>query len=90
MAASDYLVNVWSHAMDVSNTGTGLTDNYVSDSEWQEILDKCKVSETHTTENMNAWWQHCVDNAYLMENMTSILMTDKNHVVFGGCTYKEK
>lgn len=101
MAASDYLVNVWSHAMDVSNTGTGLTDNYVSDSEWQEILDKCKVSETHTTENMNAWWQHCVDNAYLMglaveyvnivypENMTSILMTDKNHVVFGGCTYKE-
>ena len=59
-------------------------------------------SETHTAENMNAWWQHCVDNAYLMglaveyvnivypENMTSILMTDKNHVVFGGCTYKEK
>ncbi len=102
MAASDYLVNVWSHAMDVSNTSTGLTDNFVNDPEWQEMLDLCKVNSTHTEENMDAWWQHCVDNAYLMglavdyvnvvypKNMSSILMTDKNHIVFGGCTYTEQ
>ena len=102
MAASDYIVNVWSHSMDVSNTGTGLTENFVDDEEWQEMLDLCKTTDGHTTENLDAWWQHAVDNAYLMalavdyvnivypSSMTSIIMTDKNHVVFGGCTYTEE
>jgi ABC-type transport system substrate-binding protein len=101
MAASDYLCNVWSHMFDTSNTKTGLTSTFIDDKDWQTMLDTTKVEATHTTENMDAWWNHAVENGYIMglideyknvvypKDVTKLLFTDKNHVVFGGCTYSE-
>ena len=102
MAASDYLVNVWSHQFDTSNSGTGLTTTFINDPEWQEMLNTVKTMDTHTDENLDAWWQHAVENAYVMglmveyknivypEWMETLLFTDKNHIVPGGCTYTSK
>ena len=75
------------------------TSNFIRDPEWEEMLALCNTMDGHTPENMLAWWQHAVDNAYTMglwagkqfmvlpEDMLSICQGDKLTFLPGACTY---
>ncbi|MCD7956115.1 MAG: ABC transporter substrate-binding protein [Lachnospiraceae bacterium] len=85
MMAGDYNVQVWSHAFDYnSNGGSGsATANFVADDEWQALLELCNTAEGHTSENMEAWWQMAVDNAYTM----ALYSGNSYNIVPADCTY---
>ena len=102
--AGSFLPVVWAHGFETSNVDTGDSDdvrtaNFVRDPEWQSMLETCNTINGHTSENMQAWWQHCVDNAYAMglytgttymimpENMTKVVMGDKQSFLAGACEY---
>ena len=100
MMAGDYNVQVWAHAFSYGNTGDGdHTTNYIVDQEWEDLLNLVNTEEGHTTENMQAWWQHAVDNAYTMglyssmiydivpEDTTYVCLGDKLTVLPGGFTF---
>lgn len=101
VAADDYIVNLWSHAFDNTNTDNGMTTGFVDDDTWQELLDTAKIEDTHTTENVDAWWDYCVENAYAYGICTyykyvvypsyvkSLAFNDKTMLIPGGCTYSE-
>ncbi len=103
MAGSSLPV-VWAHGFEVSNIDTGdtgdiRTANFVRDPEWQSMLEECNTMNGHNSENMLAWWQHCVDNAYAIglytgttymimpEYMTECVMGDKQVFLPGACSY---
>lgn len=85
MMAGDYNVNAWSHGFDYnSNGGSGSATGYFTvNDEWQELLELCNTLEGHTSENMLAWWQMAVDNAYTMGLFTG----NSYNVVPADCTY---
>ena len=102
--AGSYLPVVWAHGFETSNIDTGdtgdvRTANFVRDPEWQSMLELCNTMNGHTSENMLAWWQHCVDNVYAMglytgtsymimpNNMTKVVMGDKQTFLPGACEY---
>ncbi len=102
--AGSFLPVVWAHGFETSNVDTGdsndvRTANFVRDPEWQRLLEVCNTIDGHTTENMQAWWQRCVDNVYAMglytgttymvmpANMTKCVMGDKQTFLPGACTY---
>lgn len=102
--AGSHLPVVWSHGFETSNVDTGdgtdeRTANFVRDPEWQSLLKLCNTMNGHTSENMLAWWQRCVDNAYAMglytgtsymimpENMTKVVMGDRQIFLPGACEY---
>lgn len=103
--AGSYLPVVWSHGFETSNVDTGdgsdvRTANFVRDPEWQDLLKLCNTMNGHTGENMLAWWQRCVDNAYAMglytgtsymimpKNMTKVVMGDRQIFLPGACEYE--
>lgn len=102
--AGSHLPVVWAHGFEVSNIDTGdsgdvRTANFVRDPEWQRLLEVSNTMMGHTTEDMLAWWQHCVDNVYAMglytgktymimpANMTECVLGDKMTFLPGACTY---
>ena len=102
--AGSHLPVVWAHGFETSNVDTGdsgdvRTSNFVRDPEWQSLLELCNTINGHTGENMQAWWQHCVDNAYAMglytgttymimpESMTKVVQGDKQTFLPGACEY---
>lgn len=99
MMAGDNIAVVWEHGFGTANTGTGKTSNYVSDPEWNDLLALCNTAEGHTKENMEAWWQHAVDNAYTMglyttktymvlpSDMVNAVQGDKLTFLPGACTW---
>ena len=102
MMAGDYNVTVWEHMFSYGNTGDGdHTSTFIYDDEWEEMLETCLSEEGHTSENMEAWWQHLVDNAYAIgcyaankytvipTNMTQLYYGDKLTILPGACTYAE-
>ena len=102
MMAGDYNVQVWAHAFSYGNTGDGdHTSSYVVDQEWEDLLNLVNTEDGHTSENMQAWWQHAVDNAYTMglyssiiydiipEDTTYVCLGDKLTVLPGGFTFAD-
>ncbi len=99
MMAGDNIAVVWEHGFGTANTGTGKTSNYVSDTEWNDLLALCNTADGHTKENMEAWWQHAVDNAYTMglfttktymvlpSDMVNAVQGDKLTFLPGACTW---
>lgn len=102
--AGSYIPVVWAHGFETSNVDTGSSDdvrtaNFVRDPEWQSLLELCNTMNGHTSENMQAWWQHCVDNVYAMglytgttymimpQNMTRVVLGDKQGFLAGACEY---
>lgn len=98
--SSDYVVNIWAHFFDLSHSANGdKTPNFIADPEWQEILTECCTADGHTPENLNAWWEHCVENAYCMglyaskqnviysEQFNQIVKLDRDQIMPGACTY---
>lgn len=101
--AGDYLPSTWQHAVDESTTSTGMAPNFADDPEWQELLDQVSSSEENDTyENQLAWWQHTVDNAYLMalyngtvtyivpKNVTYTVVGTKNTILPGAFVFSEE
>lgn len=100
MNASDYLVNLWSHQLNTSNTTTGLTEGFIDDPHYQELLETC-LNVNSTMDDYDTYWQYTLDNAYIYGvvssytnyvypvNMTSIYRIDKANVLLGACTYGE-
>ena len=100
MMAGDFNVTVWSHAFDYANTATGdRTMYHLVDDEWEAMLDTVLTEEGHTPENMEKWWNHAVENAYVMalftgksydvipEDMTYYCLGDKLTPLPGSSTY---
>ena len=100
MMAGDYNVTVWQHGFSYVNTPTGdRTMYHLIDDEWEDLLNLCISEDGHTPENMKAWWEHCVENAYAMglytsnahdilpEDMTYYVRGDKLTPLTGASTY---
>ncbi|HHU22857.1 MAG TPA: ABC transporter substrate-binding protein [Clostridiales bacterium] len=100
MMAGDYNVTVWQHGFSYGNTPTGdRTMYHLIDDEWEDLLNLCISEDGHTPENMKAWWEHCVENAYAMglytsnahdilpEDMTYYVRGDKLTPLTGASTY---
>lgn len=100
MMAGDYNVTVWQHGFDFANSPEGnRAANFSTDKEWNDLLGLCITGEGHTPENMAAWWQMAVDNAYTMglytgntydivpEDTTYVCLGDKLTPLPGACTY---
>ncbi|MBQ3425033.1 MAG: ABC transporter substrate-binding protein [Clostridia bacterium] len=99
MMAGDNIAVVWDHGFGTAKTGTGKTSNYIEDKEWNDLLVLCNTADGHTKENMEAWWQHAVDNAYTMglfttktymvlpSDMINVVQGDKLTFLPGACTW---
>ncbi len=100
MMAGDFNVTVWSHAFSYANMPEGNSTMYhLVDDEWEAMLNVCLTEEGHTPENMEKWWNHAVENAYVMalytgntydvvpEDMTYYCLGDKLIPLPGACTY---
>ena len=99
MMAGDNIAVVWEHGFGVANTGTGKTSNFIDNPEWSALLELCNTAEGHTKENMEAWWQMAVENAYTMglyatntymvlpADMVSPVQGDKLTFLPGACTW---
>jgi len=99
MMAGDNIAVVWEHGFGLARSATGKTTNYVDDKEWNEMLELCNTADGHTKENMEAWWQHAVDNAYTMgvfttssymvlpNDLVSVVQGDKLTFLPGACTW---
>lgn len=85
MMAGDYNVNAWSHGFDYNSNGADGTQTayFFQDDEWNELLALCNTLEGHTSENMLAWWQMAVDNAYTMGLYTG----NSYDIAPADCTY---
>jgi ABC-type transport system substrate-binding protein len=64
LSSNDYITNCWAKYFDVDNTGTGLTKNFISDSQLQSLIDTCTSVDGHTPENNTAFWSYVMENAY--------------------------
>ena len=99
MMAGDNIAVVWDHGFGTAKTGTGKTANFVDDAAWNDLLVLCNTADGHTKENMEAWWQMAVDNAYCMglfttktymvipSDMVSVVQGDKLTFLPGACTW---
>ena len=99
MMAGDNIAVVWDHGFGTAKTGTGKTANFVDDAAWNDLLVLCNTADGHTKENMEAWWQMAVDNAYCMglyttktymvlpADMVNAVQGDKLTFLPGACTW---
>ena len=100
MAADDYVVNYWSHLLDVTGGYVeGYNQNFIADETFQDMLHECMTIDGHTEENMLAFLNYVDEHAYAKgmctgasilvypTNMTSVVFTDKGYIVPGACTF---
>ncbi len=98
--AGDNIATVWQHGFDTGNSTVGLAANFADDPEWQQMLETCYGSEeTHTSEALLAWWEHAVENGYLMglynqnkytaipASTATVCYGDKQSMLPGGFTF---
>ena len=99
MMAGSEMATVWLHQYSYANMDGTQTTNFIVDDEWEAMLNEIQTEEGHTAENMQAWWDHCVANAYGMglyngtifdivpADMTYVCQGDKQVPLPGACTY---
>lgn len=100
MMAGSEMATVWLHQYSYANMDGTQTTNFIVDDEWEALLNLIQTEEGHTAENMQAWWDHCVANAYGMglyngtmfdvvpADMTYVCQGDKQIPLLGACTYE--
>lgn len=100
MMAGSEVATVWLHQYSYANMDGTQTTNFIVDQEWEDLLNLIQTEEGHTAENMQAWWDHCVENAYGMglynstmfdivpADMTYACFGDKQIPLLGGGSYK--
>ena len=97
--SSDYLANIWSHVMNSDAFASGKTEGFVDDAKYQELL-RNAMSVDATTEDMDAFWQYTLDNAFVEgtncsityiaypdDVITSLWMNDKSILLPGTFIY---
>lgn len=99
MMAGDNIAVVWDHGFGTAMTGTGATANFIVDPAWNDQLVLVNTADGHTKENMEAWWQTAVDNAYCMglyttktymvmpSDMIKVVQGDKLTFLPGACIW---
>lgn len=99
MGADDYVVNLWSHMLDADGRSNGMTENFINDQAFQDLLHACMTEETHTVENLEAFQQYVDDNAYAKGmcinnsilvypgNIQTVFKTDKGYIVPGATCF---
>ncbi len=100
MMAGDFVVQAWAHDFSWQNTkDRNRTQTFITDKEWEDLLNKCQTMEGHTKDNMLAWWQRAIDNAYTValfsgdayniipKDMTTVVLGDKKTILPGACVY---
>lgn len=84
MMAGDYNVQCWTHDFAYANTADGThTQGFVTDDAWNDLLNLCNTEDGHTSENMEAWWNMAVENAYTM----GLFAGNSYNIVPSTCTY---
>jgi len=101
MGADDYVVNLWSHLLDADGRSSGMTENFINDQAFQDLLHTCMTEATHTQENLEAFQQMVDDNAYAKgmcinnsilvypDYVQTVFKTDKGYIVPGACCFTE-
>lgn len=97
--SSDYLTNLFDHAF--NNGGEGPTKNFINDETLNGLMKKAYAVGA-TDEDVDALWQHCVENAYtcpLLRNVNAFVMpkgsvdsvwrNDKNTFIPGAANWVE-
>ena len=97
----DYVTSVWKFSFD-SATYKGQTVNFYKDAKLDELLSKALISETHTTENIDAVHQYLKEiaigygmcygvNLFAAKSHIKTLALDfKSRIVPGACEYEFK
>ncbi|PWM75655.1 MAG: hypothetical protein DBX59_01370 [Bacillota bacterium] len=84
MMAGDYNVQAWLHDFSYANTAEGNhTSTFVTNDEWNDLLNLCNTEDGHTAENMQAWWEMAAENAYCM----GVYAGNNYHIVPNDCVY---
>ena len=95
MAGNSYLVSVWKNVFMTNAELFGVAD----DTEMLDMLANVLTTEGHTQENIDAFRNYIVDQAYAMglcvaftnivysTDIRTFAMNDMNSVIPGGCTY---
>lgn len=87
MMAGSEMATVWLHQYSYANMDGTQTSNFIVDQQWEDLLNSIQTEEGHTAENMQAWWDHCAENAYGMglynSTMFDIVPADMTYVCFG-------
>lgn len=65
-ASTDYAVNVWEKVLNKSKYAWGGTINFVMEDELQQKLADCRSTDGHTEENVIAFHDYVVDQAWAM------------------------
>lgn len=63
--SEDYIVNNWAHVCDPANWSWGLSYNFIDDEKLVDLLYTCKSLDGHTEDNLNAFHEYVVENAYM-------------------------
>jgi ABC-type transport system substrate-binding protein len=98
--SSDYLANVWSHIMNSDSFASGLTEGFIDDDHYQELLQN--VLEVGSgVDAYDEFWQYTLDNAYILplcctysnivypNYITGFWLNDKNTLIPGALIYSE-
>lgn len=65
-ASTDYAVNVWEKVLNKNKYAWGGTINFVMEDELQQKLAECRSTDGHTEENVIAFHDYVVDQAWAM------------------------
>lgn len=71
-ASTDYAINAMEKVLNAAKYSWGGTINFVMEQELQDMLALCRTEDGHTKENMIAFHNYIVDNAYGMGIMQGI------------------
>lgn len=63
-ASTDYAVNVWEKVLNQAKYSWGGTINFIMEQELQDKLAECRTQDGHTKENVVAFHDYIVENAY--------------------------
>lgn len=96
--SSDYVTNLFDHAF--NNGGEGATKNFIEDETLNALMKKAYAVGA-TDADVEALWQHCVDNAYMCplvrstnavvlpaNTISTVWLADKNNLILGACYYE--
>jgi ABC-type transport system substrate-binding protein len=98
--SSDYLANVWSHIMNSDSFSSGMTEGFVDDAHYQELLQNV-LTVGSDTDDYNEFWQYTLDNAIILplccsysnivypDYITGFFLNDKSNLIPGALIYSE-
>ena len=100
-AASNYVTTCWKNCFSQSYFTWGGTINFAYDDELQKRIDAARLLSTHTDETVQAAHEYIIDMAYghglvnyynnliIPANCSEVVLSYKNAIMPGACTYTE-